>query len=148
MHKPTDSEADYRCLSPLGRNPSELEGEEEYTCIFRTLLFPRNLRNPHKIKPFPQIRVARTTIKLVSSSIFSRRFEYLAGKCYVASDWPKTVKNVLFFTVFKYDKRKKVLFFTVSKLLKKQLFPLFFRVKKPFQKTFYLQVKHITCQKF
>jgi hypothetical protein len=42
--------------------------------------------------------VARSTIKLVSRSICSRRFEYLAGKCYVASDWSKNTewKKVLF----------------------------------------------------
>jgi hypothetical protein len=37
MPKPTDREADYRCLSHLQRKTSKLEGEEEYTCIFRTL---------------------------------------------------------------------------------------------------------------
>jgi hypothetical protein len=35
--EPTDREADYRCLGPLRRKTSELEGEEKYTCIFRTL---------------------------------------------------------------------------------------------------------------
>jgi hypothetical protein len=54
--------------------------------------------------------VKKTTIKLVARSICSRRFENLAGKCYVASDWPKnSEKNLLPF--------------------------LAFRVKKPFQKT-------------
>jgi hypothetical protein len=80
-----------------------------------------------KVNLFPQIRVARTTIKLVSRSISSHRFEYLAGKRYVASDW---LKSSTFFTVFKNDKKVKnsekkyffsVLFFTVS-----QLFSIFF----------------------
>jgi hypothetical protein len=37
MPKPSDREDDYRCLSPPQRKTSELEGEEEYTSIFRTL---------------------------------------------------------------------------------------------------------------
>jgi hypothetical protein len=35
--EPTDREVDHRCLSPLQRKPSELEGEEKYTNIFLTL---------------------------------------------------------------------------------------------------------------
>jgi hypothetical protein len=53
-----------------------------------------------KLNLFPQIRVARTTIKLVARSICSRRFEYLAGKCYVATDWPKNSEKSTFFSLF------------------------------------------------
>jgi hypothetical protein len=35
--QPTDREADYRCLNPLQRKTSKLEGDEEYTSIIRTL---------------------------------------------------------------------------------------------------------------
>jgi hypothetical protein len=100
--KPTNREADYRCLSPVQRKTSKLEGEEEYTSIFRTLQarFPEFTELPTKLNLFPQIRVARTTIKLVARSICSRRFEYLAGKCYVASDWPKNSEKNNFFSLF------------------------------------------------
>jgi hypothetical protein len=40
MPKRTDREADYMCFSPLRRNTSELEGEEEYS-----RLVSRNLRD-------------------------------------------------------------------------------------------------------
>jgi hypothetical protein len=98
MIEPTD----YRCLSPLRRKTSELEGEEKYTSIFHTLQarLPEFTWLATTLNLFPQIRVARTTIKLVSRSISSHRFEYLAGKRYVASDWFKTVKKSTFFHCF------------------------------------------------
>jgi hypothetical protein len=49
---------------------------------------------------------SRTTIKLVASSICSRIFEYLAGKCYVASDWPKNSEKKYFFHFFRNDNKK------------------------------------------
>jgi hypothetical protein len=91
---PTDR--DLRCLSPLRRKTSELEREEEYTSIFRALKARSSVT---KLNLFPQIRVARTTINLVSRSFCFRRFEYLAGKCYVASDRSKTVKKSTFYQV-------------------------------------------------
>jgi hypothetical protein len=48
---PADREADYRCLSPLRRQTSELEREEEYTSIFRALQArSRNLLYRHQNK--------------------------------------------------------------------------------------------------
>jgi hypothetical protein len=104
-----DREADYRRLSPLRPETSELKGEEVYSVLCR--LVSRNLRDRRQNNIcFPQICVVRTKIKLVSRLICYRRFEYLGGKGYVASDWTKNDEKKV-----KYSE-KKIFFFTVTQL--------------------------------